>query len=370
MTTYTWPNAQWAKPAQCNLQVIDNLQRVNESPLSGYTQSLAMPGTRWGWSLTWPPQNAADREQLEAMLISLDGRANRVRLWDFKRPRPRGTIATSGVTLASTAAQFSTSLDLAGCLAANNLLRASDALSAAPWSTFHASVTANQNTSPFGGVIADKVQSLAAGNDFVYQAVALTPGQTYTVTAYIANFGGTSGSKILIRQAVDNGEARFTWTGPSITGTELVTGVAADATVDSAGWWRVRLTFVAAESVAWVRVYPDTANAGGNISTCAVQLEAGASPTPYLGSPTLLRGDWLGLSSQLVRAVEDATANDAGQMTVQVRHMLRNSAASGSAVTLERPTALYMRTESGLLMPRQPGLAEPELQCDFVEAFA
>jgi hypothetical protein len=68
--------------------------------------------------------------------------------------------------------------------------------------------------------------------------------------------------------------------------------------------------------------------------------------------------------------VADATGNDAGAMTVEVRHMLRASVASASAVTLEKPTALYVRTESGLAMPRQPGNAEPGLSIDLVEVFA
>jgi hypothetical protein len=85
----------------------------------------------------------------------------------------------------------------------------------------------------------------------------------------------------------------------------------------------------------------------------------------------MLTGDWLGLATgQLVRVVANAIANDAGAMTVEVRHMLRQAATSASAVTLDRPTALFVRAESGLVMPRQPGNAEPGLAVEFVEAFA
>ena len=103
----------------------------------------------------------------------------------------------------------------------------------------------------------------------------------------------------------------------------------------------------------------------------AACLGVGAAAPSYPAAATLLAGDWLGLAGgQLVRVVSDAQADDLGRMTVEVRHMLRQAATSGSAVTLDRPTALYMRAESGLIMPRQPGNAEPGLAVDFVEAFA
>ena len=57
-------------------------------------------------------------------------------------------------------------------------------------------------------------------------------------------------------------------------------------------------------------------------------------------------------------------------MTVDVRHMLRSSVASGSAVTLDKPTALFVRTEAGLMLPRMPGLAAPPMSAEFVEVFA
>ena len=205
MTTYTWPDTRDAAPRSAQWRVVDNLQRSSESPLSGYTQTISMPGARWGWTLEFGDHRSDLRQEVEAFLLRLSGREHRVSLWDFKRRVPRGTCNLSGVTLGAAAAQFATSLQLAGC--------------------------------------------------------------------------------------------------------------------------------------------------GAN--------------------KTLVAGDWIGLATgQLVRVVANATANGAGVMSVEVRHMLRLAAASGSPVVLDKPTALYVRTESGLTMPRQPGRAEPEFAVQFEEVFA
>lgn len=123
MTTYAWPDADWAEPGSAELRVIDNLQRGNESPLSGHVQTLGMPGARWGWALDFDHQLLADREQLEGFLVGLSGREHRVRLWDMQRPRPRGTIGLTGVTTSGVTAQFAEQMTLVGCGAGASLLR-------------------------------------------------------------------------------------------------------------------------------------------------------------------------------------------------------------------------------------------------------
>lgn len=202
MTVYAWPSARGFVPRTMQWRVVDDLQRSNTSPLSGYTQTVSLPGARWGWDMDFPAQLTDEREALEAYLLRLSGREHRVQLWDLKRPRPRGTCNLAGVTMSASAAQFAVQLQLAGC-----------------------------------------------------------------------------------------GVGR-----------------------------------------------------------------------------TLLAGDWIGLvTGQVVRVVANATANGANVMTVEVRHMLRSAVPAGSAVTVDRPAALYTRTESGLAMPRQPGRAQPPVSVSFVE---
>lgn len=205
MTTYAWPNTRDMLPRNAEWRVVDNTQRSNDSPLSGTSQTVSMPGARWGWSLDFGDHVDARREALEAYLLRLSGREHRVQLWDLKRPRPRGTCNLSGVTLAASAGQWAQVLQLAGC---------------------------------------------GAGR-------------------------------------------------------------------------------------------------------------------------TLLAGDWVGLpGGQVVRVVQSATADGAGAMTVEVRHMLRTAVSAGGAITLDRPSALYIRTEANLAAPRVPGRIQPGMSVDFIEVFS
>ncbi len=206
MTTYAWPTTlRQFRPSECVLRVSDPAQRVAESPLSGDVQTVSMPGARWAWDITLSGADKDERAAIEAFLIRLSGREHRVSMFDPFRPFPRGTINQTGVTMNATAAQFATSIALAGCGA----------------------------------------------------------------------------------------------------------------------------------------------------------------------SKTLLAGDWIGLpTGQLVMAVADATANGSGVMTVDVRQMLRAAATSGGAVVLQKPTALYIRSESALSLPRSPYLTQEPLSFSWVEVFA
>lgn len=204
MSVFTWPDAAWAVPSATELRVVDILQRVSESPLSGAVQTLSMPGAKWGWAFDFDSQPHDARMQLEAWLIGLSGREHRVRLWDYKRPRPRGTVSLSGVTTSGSTAQFAEQITLQGC---------------------------------------------GAGK-------------------------------------------------------------------------------------------------------------------------TLLMGDWFATPTQLLRCTEDAMADGSGVMVVKFRHRLRATVAGGTAITLDKPTALYIRTESGMAARRELWTVEPPLSCDFVEAFS
>ena len=202
MSSYDWPAG--FVPTNAALVAAHN-QGVSVSPLSGYTQTNTHPGSKWGWRLDLPAMTGARRAAFEAFVVKLTGREHRVRIHDFKRPYPRGTINLSGVVTSGTTAQFATSCALAGC--------------------------------------------------------------------------------------------------------------------------------------------------GANA--------------------TLLAGDWIKLGDQLVMVTDDATANGSGVMTgVSFRHMLRASVASGAAVTLSQPTALYILTETRQEFARVPGQAQPGISLDFDEVFA
>lgn len=122
MATYSLPSDFPIPQTSVLRQVHNNLAFT--SPLSGFTQTASLPGARWGWQLDWGALTVPTRARLEGLLTRLGGQEHRLLLWDFKRPRPLGTINTAGVT-ASAAAQFAESLTLNGC-GANTTLRAGD----------------------------------------------------------------------------------------------------------------------------------------------------------------------------------------------------------------------------------------------------
>jgi len=373
MTTYTWPNTPQFVPASAELRVIDTLQRVHESTLSGYVQTQSMPGARWGWAFDMAPQGSAERQALEAYLLRLSGRQHRVQLWDHKQPRPRGSIALTGVTLGASAAQFAESLVLAGCRSPDNLLSIGgmeidtngDGL-ADGWVSYSSGTLSGLAYSRAGGpdafvqrVLASSMGGTLASSAGIALAdrVPVIAGQLYTISADILGFNGT--------QRI---EAAFYDSG----GSSLASGGSTDWIGAGLGYDRRSISVTSPAGAAtmqlWIYMHSGT-GASPEIRIDRVQVAAGT--TTAWGVATLLAGDWLGLAGgQLVRVVEDAAATAGGAMTVAVRHMLRSAATSGSAVTLDRPTALYVRTESGLAMPRMPGLAEPGLSLDFVEVFA
>lgn len=205
MTTYAWPTA-YAKhmPQTAALRVITN-GRSNDGAESGVTQTVTRPGSKWGWSISMAPMQTAVRDDFEGWLVGLSGMEHRISTWDWKRPVPRGTINLTGITLGASAAQFATSVTLAGC---------------------------------------------------------------------------------------------------------------------------------------------------GN-------------------AKTLLRGDWIGFTGgQLCRVAVDATSDSGGAMTVQIRHSLRSALSSGSAVTVNKPTALYILAQPSLELPRMPGPVQPGFSLDIVEVFS
>jgi len=379
MAAYDWPDTRIFVPQTSELRVIDNTQRSLESPLSGYVQTSSMPGARWGWSMDFGAQETDDRAQLEAYLLRLSGRQHRARLYDIKRPRPAGNIVPSGVTLAASAAQFASSLQLAGCRGSNAVLGGSfevdsnaDGL-ADGWLRFTGgsvgslgaslSTTAVAHGTYSQSLIASALGATSSDRNGIQQngvPVAHLAGQTITLAASMA---ATASTQLLLYVNWQNAG------GSTIGGADLFASAAATGGVQALS---VTGACPAAAVSANVYVYQHSGSGGAvTLLVDAVRLVAGSSSASYPGPATLDAGDWLGLATgQLVRVVADATATDAGAMTVEVRHILRTAASSGSAVVLDKPTALYVRTEAGLSLPRQPGRVQPPLSVEFVEAFA
>lgn len=120
MSTIAWPSGRAFIPNTAQHRQHHNNQ-VSVSPLNGFTQTASLPGMRWGWAMDWVTIRNGDRPDIEAFVTSLSGREDRVQIYDFQNPTPRGNCNLSGVTVQSTAAAFAKSIALAGCGAGKTL---------------------------------------------------------------------------------------------------------------------------------------------------------------------------------------------------------------------------------------------------------
>lgn len=113
MSTIAWPTGRAFTPEAFTWGFRAN-DRIFESALNGSVQTASIPGSRWAAVLQFTNQTSAERAALEAFLLRTR-RERRIALHRLDRPRPRGTVALSGVTLGVLAAQFAGQVQLAGC---------------------------------------------------------------------------------------------------------------------------------------------------------------------------------------------------------------------------------------------------------------
>ncbi|ACB34500.1 hypothetical protein Lcho_2234 [Leptothrix cholodnii SP-6] len=113
---------------------------------------------------------------------------------------------------------------------------------------------------------------------------------------------------------------------------------------------------------------------GVTVSAVAAQFAAGLVLAGCGASTTLLAGDWLRVTTsngaQLLQIAADATASAGGAMTVETRPLLRGSVASGAAVTLDKPTALFVLATPELSIPRGGTNKCPPFSVELMEVFS
>jgi hypothetical protein len=93
MTTLAWPTLSRLPSAQ-TWTLIANTQ-VHVSPISGVAQTQRLGGALWATTITYANVLEADAALLQALLVSLEGKAGRVNVPCFGQRRPRGTISGS-----------------------------------------------------------------------------------------------------------------------------------------------------------------------------------------------------------------------------------------------------------------------------------
>lgn len=114
-----------------------------KSPFNGWTESVDFLGERWAVSLGIQPFYAREGGRAEAFFGRLAGGMDRVRLWHFMRPQPRGTMRGTP-TLSAPAARGDQTLQIVtdGTLLAGDMFKSGNQL-----------FQAFQDCEPSGGVL-------------------------------------------------------------------------------------------------------------------------------------------------------------------------------------------------------------------------
>lgn len=83
-----------------------SLKRVitSKSPITGATESIEFPAERWQLSVTYPPRMTTEAGLAEAFFSRVVGGVDRIRIYNFRRPAPLGTMRGTP-TLAASAAR-------------------------------------------------------------------------------------------------------------------------------------------------------------------------------------------------------------------------------------------------------------------------
>jgi hypothetical protein len=148
-----------------------------------------------------------------------------------------------------------------------NLVRQTEELDASPWLSGTVTITPNAGVNPFGRETADLISDTGAGSDNLYQAAAVTPGETYVFSFYLQ-----PGTKSTTRVAFFNETA----------GSFITTNATQSSEAGPNGSTRIWATATAPAGCTSIRYYPlrATGVAGTVFLSCA-QFELGTTPSAY-----------------------------------------------------------------------------------------
>lgn len=376
MADITWPTTEGV---DFDPQAFDEALEFNVEltvARSGKVSTQSLPGARWRCVLQFKDaamSRLVQRRRLFAFLASLRGGADRLLLWNLLTPEPLGSMRGT-VTLAATVAAGASTAQITGGAARPNMLANSgfeidsnaDGLADGWITKSNGAVTGGTangrpagNGSPFAQSVYAAVLGPTTNDRFGLERVGfvgVTEGQTYTLAADVR---GTVAAGATVWVYFDWYTAAFGFISGFRTSSTMATG-----------WARRSTTLVAPPLAAFSTqfIFMEAGTTGGPVALEVdnVQFERSAVATPYAGLATLLRGDFLGFAGQRVMLTADATANDAGAVTVSFQPPHRAGAASAAAVTLVRPTTRYVLTQPVVQMPAR-GAALPGFAVEMVE---
>jgi len=109
---------------------------------------------------------------------------------------------------------------------------------------------------------------------------------------------------------------------------------------------------------------------GVTVKTNAAQFATSVTITGCGNAKTLEGGDMLSINGQLIMNPVLATASVGGDLVVPVTGFLRTAVTAGMAVTLIRPTALFIMSNPDWRATFRPGDISDEFAIDWEEVFA
>lgn len=111
------------RPSSIEWRLDSNTQQFT-SPLSGATQTLALPGQRWSFTFTYPYISRANADAVSVFTAQLRGMAGRFKTGNPARSTPLGTA--TGTPVVAGASQLGISLATSGWTASTLVLKAGD----------------------------------------------------------------------------------------------------------------------------------------------------------------------------------------------------------------------------------------------------
>lgn len=115
----------------------------SRSPITGAIESIEFPAERWQLSVTYPPRTVAEAGLAESFFSRVVGGVERIRIYNFRRPVPVGTMRGSPTLAASIArGDLSLQINTTGTLEAGDFFKIGNQLFQALF-----------DASPVGGVV-------------------------------------------------------------------------------------------------------------------------------------------------------------------------------------------------------------------------
>jgi hypothetical protein len=330
--------ADYDMPAALQPQTMEwGIQKAgvqHRSPFAGSMEAVEFPGDYWTCSLMYPQRKIRNAGQDEAFFARLAGGADRVRVPNFVRPVPLGTLRGTPLLNAEVTRG-----------ARSLVLKDVDVTSDGP-----ATLVARGNCQVTGTTVT-KVGGASAWDSDAYSRESFVGG---AYLSFVPGHEGPGEAEIDVMVGLNTDpEAGFSFDsidfGWYAYGTDGLSIIESGSYIDDFG------TFTASTqlSIAYdgtslvylkdgVAVRTVTPGSGIRFYLDSTFYLPGSSATEITFRPlaTLRAGDFIKLSTQMFQVAETCTATAAGLLTVPLVNRVRSTIAADTAAVLDRPTVL------------------------------